>query len=248
MKLWHKRALLAGTVLAVGTTVLSQDARAILGLGDIVFCTNCSDAWTQVAQLGKEAATYTQTVQSYVRQGLQYANQIQNTVSLPMQVWGTAQGDLSAVRGTMSGGSMFGSGGINGVFGTAQSYGGQLGSLAMMPSKYAQWGSMSSNSLDSTLKLLGLTDKQNATDNTNWTTIQTQSATATGQVQAIQAGNEMAAANGRQLQRLQETVAAQTQMQANQIALTNDRQAIADAAATQFLSSGPMSTTGGLNF
>jgi P-type conjugative transfer protein TrbJ len=67
-------------------------------------------------------------------------------------------------------------------------------------------------------------------------------------VQAIQAGNEMAAANGRQLQRLQETVAAQTQMPANQIALTNDRQAIADAAATQFLSSGPMSTTGGLNF
>jgi P-type conjugative transfer protein TrbJ len=249
MRRWHRRALLACTVVAAGTLAFSDQARAILGVGDIVFCTNCSDAWTQAAQLAKQAESAVTEASSYVRQGLQYANQIQNTISLPMTLYTTARADLSSVQGIMGAGSQLsGTGGLNGLFGSVNGLGGQLSNVANMPQQFASWGRMEKDNINSTLKMLGLTNSQRVTDAATLSTEEANSATATGQKAAIQAGNQIAAQGVAQTQKLAQLVAAQTQMQANQFAIQADRQAVSDAALVQFLSPGQMSVSGGPRF
>ena len=250
MRRWRKRALLGCAVGAAGTIALSDQARAVLGVGDLVICTNCSDAITQAAQLAKEAASYTQSVQSYVRQGLQYANQIQNTISLPMQVWANVQGDVATVRGLATSAGQFSSasGGIGSLFGSVSSYGGQIGNLALMPEKYQQWGGIERTNLDTTLKTLGIGEGQRNADAASLAAAQIHSSTATGQMQALQAGNEIQAVQASQTQKLQEIAAAHMQMDANHYAIEGDRQAIRDAAMTKFLQGPQVAMTVGARY
>ena len=249
MRRWHRRALVGGAVLAAGAAGFSYNAQAFLGFGDIVECTNCSDAWTQITQLAKETESAATQAQAYVRQGMQYANQLQNTIALPMQVWGSTQSDISTVRSIATAGSQLsGAGGLNGMIGSASAIGGQLNNIATMPGRYATWGTMEKDSLTSTLKTLGVTQDQRKADAAMLSVIQGQSATATGQVQAIQAGNELASQQVVQTQKLQEIAAAQLQLDANHMAIADDRQAVADTAMTKFISAPNLSMTSGARY
>ena len=71
------------------------------------------------------------------------------------------------------------------------------------------------------------------------------SATAGGQKSALQAGNEIAALNVQQMQRLQSLVSTQLEMQANYIALQNQRQTVEDAWRQQFKTRRPTNTPDG---
>jgi len=250
MRRWRKRALITGAVLAAGTVALSRQALAVLGVGDVVICTNCSDVVTQGLQYAKETASYVMQGQQYVRQGLQYANQLQNTVSLPMRVWGSIQGDVSVVRNVATTGGQFSSrsGGIGSLFGSVGSYGSQLSNVGLMPEKYQTWGSMETASLDTTLKTLGIGEDQRAADATLLATAQGHADAATGQMQALQAGNEMQSIQAAQTQKLQEIAAAHMHLDANHYAMVDDRQAIQDAAMTKFLEGPQADMAGGARY
>lgn len=62
------------------------------------------------------------------------------------------------------------------------------------------------------------------------------SQSAVGRQQAIQAGNEIAAQNVQQLQKLRDLVATQITLQGNYMAQQNERQSVSDASEQQFRS------------
>ncbi|KIC55878.1 hypothetical protein RM53_14245 [Brevundimonas nasdae] len=63
-------------------------------------------------------------------------------------------------------------------------------------------------------------------------------------MQAIQVGNELAAESVAQMQRLRQLLMTQTQLQAQQMQLEADRNAVGDARARQFFSRGESTYSG----
>src|SRR5580704_16305018 len=74
--------------------------------------------------------------------------------------------------------------------------------------------------------------------------LQQHAQSAQGQMQAIQAGNELAGANAAQLAQIQATLIATAQMQASNAAVSADRKATEDAAMLHFATPQPVTTTG----
>ena len=241
------RKLLTATVVAGVLLVGRADAT-------VVYCSNCSTVWDQAMAYAKQVQQTVTQLQSYVTQTQQYLNQIENTIALPMQVWGTVQGDMYQVQSLSNVGSLFsGNSGsiltrLNSLNGLS-SYGSMVSSMPTnMGNQFSMWRETVGNNLTTTGKVLGLQQTQETSDANMLSTIQSHSQGAVGQVQAIQAGNELASANGKELHQINQTVIAQTQMQADQMAVDADRQSAEDAAMAQFLTTRPQQTTGGMRF
>jgi P-type conjugative transfer protein TrbJ len=93
-------------------------------------------------------------------------------------------------------------------------------------------------------KTLGIQQGMESSNAALLVTLQQHSQSAAGQMQAIQAGNELAHAQATQLMQIQATLSATAQMQATQMAVDADRRASEDAAMTQFNSAPIVPTTG----
>ncbi len=74
------------------------------------------------------------------------------------------------------------------------------------------------------------------------------SRTAAGQMQAIQAGNELAGLTNTQLQQIQTTLTAAAQEQATRDMIAADRQAMQDAQYEAFMAPPPPAATGGTSY
>ncbi len=93
-------------------------------------------------------------------------------------------------------------------------------------------------------KTLGLQQGQETNDAALLVSLQQHSQSAQGQMQAIQAGNELAHAQATQLMQIQATLSATAQMQATQMAVNADRKASQDAEMSHFNAPPPVATTG----
>jgi P-type conjugative transfer protein TrbJ len=244
------RKLLTASTVVAGVLLVGRAADAQMA----VVCTNCSTVWDQAMAYAKQVQQTVTQLQSYVTQTQQYLNQIENTIALPMQVWGTVQGDMYQVQSLSNVGSLFsGNSGsiltrLNSLNGLS-SYGSMVSSMPTnMGNQFSMWRETVGNNLTTTGKVLGLQQTQETSDANMLNTIQSHSQGAVGQVQAIQAGNELASANGKELHQINQTVIAQTQMQADQMAVDADRQSAEDAAMAQFLTTRTQQTTGGMRF
>ena len=244
------RKLLSVSTVVAGVLLVGSSDRAE---AIPVFCTNCSTEWDQLLSYAKQVQQVATQLQSYVLQGQQYLNQLENTIALPMQVYSTVQGDMSQVQNLANIGSIF-SGNSGSILNRLNSLNGlsSYGSVLNMPStignQFSFWRQTIGNNLDATGKVLQLQQSQEATDAATLNTIQSHSQGAVGQVQAIQAGNELASANGKELHEIQQTMLTETQMQANQMAVNGDRKAAEDVAMQQFLTTTPQQTSGGMRF
>lgn len=201
-----------------------------------VVCPDCSQFFTQIVEYAKQAAQYATQLQQYQTQLQQYQNMVTNTVGLPMQAWNTVQYDIMQVRNISNAASL-----LSGNSGTliqrlqsAQGYTGQLSNLANMPSQFTNWQQTIGNNLNTMGRTLGLQDTQRASDAQLIATLQGHSQTAAGQMQALQAANELAGANAAQLLQIRAQLAATAQMQATQYAVDADRRGLADSALAQF--------------
>ena len=203
-----------------------------------VVCVNCSDFTTQLMQYGKEAASLESQLQAHVTQLQQYANMIQNTIALPEQMWASAQGDIMQVRNIANAAALL-SGGSGSMISRLQSAGGYANQAINTPQQMAgqldQWQQTLGNNLNSFGRTIGLQQNQQANDAALIAALQVHAATATGQMQALQAGNELAGQTSLQLLKIQSTLSAAAQMQATQFAVSNDRRALEDAALQRFL-------------
>ena len=232
-------AVCAGSLLL---TVPSEPARAQLA----VVCPNCSDVITQTLQLTKEAGSLAQQIAAYQLQIQQYSNMLQNTATLPTMAWNDAVGDIVRIQSLMNSGMLLAGNAqsFTTTLSNVQGFANQLQTLNQMTAQYQQWGTVTSNDITHLQASIGMQETQRASDSATLAVLQQHSQSAEGQMQALQAGNEMAALGVSQMQKLQTMLAQETQLVVDQNAIADQRQAAADSALEEFLQS-PLPPTAG---
>lgn len=224
---------------AAATAVIAVAAPCTAAAWGTVYCTNCSTSWSQLAQLAKQAQQIATQLDQYRTELMQYSNMIQNTVGLPMQMWGTVQSDIMQVRSLSNAASLLSgnAGSMIGRLNSAAGYADRLAMLGSMPGQFVTWQRTIGNNLSTMGRVLGLQQDQANSDAALLKRLQDAAGSATGQMQAIEAGNQLAGANAAQLYQIHQTLMATAQMEANRMAVEADRRASEDAALQQFLSS-----------
>ena len=127
---------------------------------------------------------------------------------------------------------------------SASGYANQVESLGNIPGQFTTWQQTIGNNLNTMGRTLGIQQSQQQNQAAVIQALQQHAQTAQGQMQAIQAGNELAGANAVQLQQIQATLTATAQMQASNAAVSADRKATEDAAMLHFATPQPVATTG----
>jgi type IV secretion system protein TrbJ len=211
-----------------------------------VHCENCSTVWNQLLEYGKQLQQLATQLQSYETQLQQYANMVTNTLALPQQLWGQVQSDIMQVRNLSNAASLLSgnAGSIVVRLQSASAYTGQVASLGNIPGQFTTWQQTIGNSVATLGKTLGLQQDQQASDADLLAALEQHSQSAAGQMQAIQAGNELAHATVAQLQEIQATLNVTAQTQATKMAVDADRRALQDAAMLHFSTPAPIQTSG----
>jgi type IV secretion system protein TrbJ len=211
-----------------------------------VTCVNCSTTWTQLLQYAKEAQSMATQLQQYQTQLEQYANMVTNTVALPQEIWGTVQSDIMQIQALSNAASLLSgnSGSMISRLQSASAYANQVGNLGNIAGQFGTWQLTIGNNLSTMGRTLGLQESQQQNQAAILQALQQHSQSAQGQMQAIQAGNELAGANVAQLAQIQATLTATAQMQASNAAVAADRRATEDAAMLHFATPQPVATTG----
>jgi P-type conjugative transfer protein TrbJ len=202
--------------------------------------------------IANEAARWGQTATMIQNQVNMYANAIQNTLSLRDTAFAPLGNTLRSVYGVyMQGQSlMYRAQNLDSAFGlmypSYQSYLYSMGQGGQtMGSLYQQWSDQGNQSVRTALTAAGIQVNAMDSDDTMLQRLILRSAMAGGQKSALQAGNEIAALNVQQMQRLQSLISTQLEMQANYIALQNQRQTVEDAWRQQFKMVRPTNTPDG---
>jgi P-type conjugative transfer protein TrbJ len=207
---------------------------------------NCSTTWTQLLEYAKQAQQLATQLQQYETQLQQYANMVTNTVALPQQMWGTVQADIMQVRSLSNAASLLSgnAGSIVTRLQSASGYASQAANLGNIAGQFTTWQQTIGDNVNTLGRTLALQQDQQAGNATLLTTLESHSQSAQGQMQAIQAGNELAHANAAQLQQIQATLTATAQMQATGMAVDADRRASEDAAMLHFSTPQAIQTSG----
>ena len=240
-----KRALLAA-VAALPLLFGAHRSKAL-----IVECANCSDLVDQATQLADQAKQLAQQVQSYQLQFQQWQNMITNTTALPMSIWTTVTSDLNQVRNLANAASLL-TGNSGSILTRLQSSQGVYNQASFLPSnignQYQMWSQTLGNSANALGRTLGVQQGQQSNYASQQAAIQAQSQSAVGQLQAIQAGNQLAAMTSTQLNQVQATLTAAAQEQATRDIVAADRTAAEDAAELAFSQYQPLPITGGAHY
>ncbi len=238
----RRLALAGATIIVLVTASDPRPARAQWA----VTCVNCSTTWTQLLQYAKEAQSLATQLQQYQTQLQQYANMVTNTVALPQEIWGTVQSDIMQVQALSNAASLLSgnSGSMISRLQSASAYANQVASLGNIAGQFSTWQQTIGNNLSTMGRTLGIQQSQQQNQAAILQALQQHSQSAQGQMQAIQAGNELAGANAAQLAQIQATLTATAQMQASDAAVAADRRATEDAAMLHFSILQPLPTTG----
>ncbi len=201
---------------------------------------------TEIKSLAQQAQSYATQLQQYQTELNQYANMVTNTAALPQQAWGTVQSDIMRVQALSNAASLLSgnSGSLISRLQNASAYASQAGSLANIPGQITGYQQTIGNNLSTMGKTLGMQQGMESNNTALLATLQQHSQSATGQMQAIQAGNELAHAQATQLMQIQATLSTTAQMQATQMAVDADRRAAEDAEIQRFNSAPQVATTG----
>ena len=249
MKLCNNRRGLLG-VVALGALLACapHPAAAQLPVTDVAGNAQwIQQTLTQIKSLAQEAQSYGTQLAQYQTQLNQYANMVTNTVALPQEVWSTVQSDIMRVQALSNAASLLSgnSGSMISRLQNAQGYANQGFSLGNIADQFSGYQQTMGTNLSTMGKTLGMQQGMETNNAALLATLQQHSQSATGQMQAIQAGNELAHAQATQLMQIQATLSTTAQMQATQMAVDADRKATNDAAMLQFSSGATVNPTRG---
>lgn len=238
---------LAVTLGLVGgsTTFYAQPAKAIP-----VVCVNCSTMWQQIMQYAKEVETALNTAQQLQTQLNQYRNMVQQGLSLPDSLFGSLRSDFQRLQNIYATGTSLAHSmdGLESKFRDQfKGYDDYLRSIGEgsnnMPDRYKQWSAEGLDNARTAMQSAGINTSSFAAEDAMLSSLVQRSASAQGRMQAIQAGNEIAAQQVQQLQKLRAMMASSITLQSNYIAQQTERQSATDAADQAFWS--VKSTRGG---
>jgi P-type conjugative transfer protein TrbJ len=208
---------------------------ALFGAGDIVY---------DPSNFSQNILTAARALQSNINEALQIANQlrqiemeVRNLAAFPQSVWGDVQGDIRQLTSLMESGQAI-SYAMRNLSGEFQ----RLYPGYKAPENYEEaYGEWTNNTLAGAQKALEAANEQNAMFSAEFARsgqIEALSDTAEGQMEALQAGNMLAAEVVGQLQKLRQLQMAEMQAQSAYMATEIEGQAAEKAAVKKWLDSG----------
>ena len=217
------------TNFAIAITISSATLQQASAQGmSTVYCTNCS---SELTQLTKKLTL----IQQLSNQAQQLQNMLLNSNGLSAQVWGTTMQDLSQLNTLMQQSKALAYTATNldsqfaTQYSTYPSYLSQEMGASDWKTKYTQWSQQTSDNALFALKGLGLQASQMQNEDTMMQQLQAMAGSAEGHMQAMQVANMMAAQNVDQIQKLRQLIMMQLQMQANYLAVQQDKDAAREA-------------------
>lgn len=164
-------------------------------------------------------------------------------MSLPSRMFNTITGDLQRVASVYNSAQSLGRNISNLDEQFRQQFKGYdsyLNSIGQgqnnMPQRYRDWAQSGFDNARTAMQAAGVNTSTFEDENAMLDQLVSRSQSAVGRQQAIQAGNEIAAQNVQQLQKLRDLVATQITLQGNYTAQQNERQSVSDASEQQFRS------------
>jgi P-type conjugative transfer protein TrbJ len=225
--------------LIVGTAALTTPKPAYA-----IFCANCSTFLQQMFQYAEEINTAVNTAEQLSTQIKQYEDMVQQGMSLPSSMFNNITGDLQKVADVYNNAQSLGrditnfDSKFNEQFKGYDDYLKNLtngaSSTASIAEKYQDWSKQGLDNARTAMEAAGTNVSTMTDENAMLAQLVSRSQSASGRQQAIQAGNEIAAQNVQQLQKLRDLVATQITMQGNYLAQQQERQSIDDAATQKF--------------
>jgi type IV secretion system protein TrbJ len=244
MRNMFRAATAAAAILVVAAVGKPEPAQAQWA----VACTNCSTTMTQLLGYGKQLQQVETQLQQYATQLRQYANMVQNTTSVPQQIYSNATSDMAQVRNLMTAGSQLSFSNPGASLGTFSSF---LNSTANLPNsltaqanQYAAWSTRAKDGINSAMNAVSAQNSQMSSDNATMQRLQSQAASSTGQMQAMQNGAEISAQGVRETEKLRQLVMLQVQLEANKQANDEEEDAQEQANWQKFRNVTPLNDAG----
>ena len=191
----------------------------------------------QIAQQATQIANQVTMISNMIQR---YQNMLQNTLNIPNQVWGNILQALTPLTNIVRQGQAIAysmanldvrfrqrfpdyGNFLNTNFGAPQMYG-----------SYQGWYTTQRDGIDGALLAANLQSSQFANENATMATLTAMGDNASGRMQALQVGNQIANQQVQQMQKLRQLVMAQMQMQANYMAAEAAKDAAKNAQAEKF--------------
>lgn len=200
------------------------------------FCTNCATNIQAAQSYLKEVASVANQMTGLENQVKSIGYQVQNLKNLPSQEWGDTINQINQLGNIARQGDAlaYSLSDINGQW--QRRFKGYQGweksgfQPQDMSKQYLLWADTLQDTAKSALTVAAQMSQIQRDDEQTTDRIQQHSAGSTGALQAIQAGNELTAQTGRQLQKMQTLLQTDIQMTATTIATTTEQEAQQRAA------------------
>lgn len=197
---------------------------------------------TQLANNIELVNLYLQQVQSYATQLQQYQNMIQNTLNIPAQVWGAVQADLMDVANIVKQGQALAYSAANIASQFENTFKGFTFTGTDFKKEYRDLSRKTLDTLKGALMAANMQSNQFATEEMTLKQLRTMSQSATGQMQAIQVGVQIAEQQVQQLQKLRQLMMAQLSQQNTYLAAQEQKEATRKVAADRAFDVGDPTT------
>lgn len=178
------------------------------------------------------------------------ANMVQNTTGLPNPIWGDTMQRLNDLGRIVRDGQALAYSLSNvdaqfrARFNDYAHYLANTPDARQYSSKYSSWTTTTNDTIRASMKSANLQWQQFVTEESTMRQLEAMSATAAGRMQAVQAGNQIAAQTVRQLQKLRELMMSQMQMQAAYMATRNEKDALQQTRTQRFYQGSPTTIIG----
>jgi P-type conjugative transfer protein TrbJ len=214
-------------------------------MAQVVYCSNCSTTWTQLADSARQVEMLINQASQLANQIQQYETMVKNTTALPTMTFGNAMNDINRIKSIVNQaqGVAYSASDLDAKFRARYQGAAAYRSLGMddadYAQKYSQWSSDTSESALTTLKALKSQSDGFSDEDALMQQIQSDASGAEGQLAALGAGNELAVQTVSQIQKLRQLIMTQAALQA-QIAQTDqDRRDVAKTQSDAFFYKNP---------
>ncbi|MDE1475877.1 P-type conjugative transfer protein TrbJ [Xenorhabdus bovienii] len=204
------------------------------------FCANCATFTQQMHQYAEEVNTQLNTAKQLQTQIQQYGDMVKQGMALPSRMFDSVTSDLRSVITTYTNAKSLGrdisdlESRFKQQFPGYESYLQETGQASQMkPERYKKWALEGLDNARTAMQAAKINTSTFAAEDAQLDKIVTRSQQASGRLQAIQAGNEIAASNVQQLQKLRDLMTTQIYMQGNYMAQMQERAAVDDALRHQ---------------
>ncbi|MBP9148619.1 MAG: hypothetical protein KBG00_07540 [Rhodoferax sp.] len=201
------------SAVAAAALVFASIPSAYAGGGGFVGAME-STQWLNNAELVNVYASNLEQLQQQIQM---YQNMYQNTLGIPIQAWNGIAARLTSLVGTIQNTQGIVNATVNSIINMQTAFGnGNL--LSNHQQNLVNWSKGLNNQIGAALQQLGLNANNFSTTQSALQQIQLASQTASGRLQAIQAGNQIAGMMVNETQALHSTIIAAEQARLNAVA------------------------------